>query len=69
MPVPLGLHPASRRSLWDRGGELHRNLWPECCGFVILPESQNQLLTIRHGSFGIRSATISCTCSFTFTFT
>ena len=31
---------------------------PECCGFVMLPESQNQWLIMWHGSFDVNPATI-----------
>ena len=30
--------------------------WPACCGFVILPGSQNELLIMKHGSFNIKPA-------------
>ena len=32
----LGVTP-----LWSPGDEPHGDKWPECCGFVILPESQS----------------------------
>ena len=35
--------------LWGPGGELQGNKWPECCGFVMLPESKNQSLIMRLG--------------------
>ena len=37
--------------LWGPGGAPHGNKWPDCCGFVLLPESQNQWLIMRHGSY------------------
>ena len=40
------------------GGEHHGNKWSECCGFVMLPETQNQWLVMRHGSFNVVPASI-----------
>ena len=39
--------------LWSPGGEPHGNVWPGCCGFVILPESQNQWFIMRQSSFNV----------------
>ena len=39
--------------LLGRGGEPHGCMWPECCGFVVLPASQNQWLITRHGSINL----------------
>ena len=44
--------------LWGTGGEPHGNMWPECCGFVVLPESQNQWLIMRHESINAVPTTI-----------
>ena len=44
--------------LWSPGGEPHGSMWPECCDFVVLPESQNQWLLLRHGSINVVPATI-----------
>ena len=44
--------------VWGPGGEPHGNQWPECCGFVMLPESQIQWLIMRHGSFDVKPAAI-----------
>ena len=44
--------------LWGPGGEPHGKVWPECCGFVILPDSQNQCLITRHDSFNVKPAAI-----------
>ena len=35
-------------------GEPSGGKWPECCGLVVLPESQNQWLIMRHGSYQCR---------------
>ena len=52
VPWPtLGVTP-----LWGPGNELHGNKWPECCGFVILPESQREWLIMKHGSFNVKPA-------------
>ena len=39
--------------LWDPGGEHNGKKWPDCCGFVVLPESQSQWLKPRHGSIDV----------------
>ena len=39
--------------LWGPGGEPSGGTWPECCGFVTLPESLSQWLLMRHGSINI----------------
>ena len=44
--------------LWGPGGELQGCLWPEWCGFVVLPESQRHWLIMRHGSINVVPATI-----------
>ena len=44
--------------LWGPGGEPSGGQWPECCGFVVLPESQNQWLIMRHGSINVVPAAI-----------
>ena len=36
--------------MWVSGGKPHGRMWPECCRFVVLPESQSQWLIMRHGS-------------------
>ena len=47
--------------LWGPGGEPSGKKWPDCCGFVVLPESQLQWLIPRHCSIdGIRVAAPSC---------
>ena len=38
-----------------RCGELHGE-WPECCGFVILPESQSQWVIMKHRSLNVKPA-------------
>ena len=40
------------------GGELHGHEWPDCCGFMVLPESQSQWLILRHGSVNVVLADI-----------
>ena len=40
-------------SLLSPGGEPNGGKWPECCGFVVLPESQPQWLIVRHGSINV----------------
>ena len=42
--------------LWGPSAEPHGNKWPECCGFVILTGSQTEWLTMKHGSFNVKSA-------------
>ena len=32
--------------------------WPDCCGFVVLPESQSQWLILRHGCIDVVPAAI-----------
>ena len=44
--------------LWGFGTEPHGNKWPECGGFVLLHETQNQWLVMRHGSFNVVPASI-----------
>ena len=34
---------------WEAGGEPNGKGWPDCCGFVVLPEAQSQWLILRHG--------------------
>ena len=36
----------------------HGNKWPECCGFVLLLEYQNQWLVMWHGSFNVVPASV-----------
>ena len=49
----LGVTP-----LWRPGAVLHGHQWPECCGFVVLPGSQNEWLIMKHGSFDIKPAEV-----------
>ena len=46
--------PASRNRHWACRdcAELHGNKWPDCCGFVVLPDPQCQWLITRHGEHG-----------------
>ena len=44
-------------SLWGLGGEPSGGKWPNCGGFVMLPESQTQWLIVRHGSINVVPAT------------
>ena len=39
--------------LWGPGSEFHGKGWPECCGFVKMPESQDKWLIMRHGAFDV----------------
>ena len=41
---------------WGSGDEPHRNTWSECCGFLILPESQREWLIMKHWSFNVKRA-------------
>ena len=51
-------HTSGVTPLWGSGGESHGNRWPECCGFVLLPESQNQWFIMRRGSYNVIPAAI-----------
>ena len=42
--------------LWSPSGEHHGHKWPDCCGFMVLPESQSQWLSLRHGSIDVNLA-------------
>ena len=44
--------------LWGPGGEPHGEVWPECCGLVLLPKSPIQWLIVRRGSFDVEPATV-----------
>ena len=44
--------------LWGPGGEPNGGNWPDCCGFMVLPESQVQWLVLRHGSINVVPADI-----------
>ena len=44
--------------LWGPGGEPRGGTWLDCCGFVVLPDSQSQRLMIRHGSINVVPASI-----------
>ena len=44
--------------LWGPGGEANGKKWPDCCGFVVVPESQSQWLIVRHGSIDVVPAAI-----------
>ena len=48
--------------LWDPGGEHNGKKWPDCCGFVVLPESQSQWLNPRHGSIDVVLAGTQARC-------
>ena len=37
--------------LWGLSDEPNGGRWPDCCGFLVPPESQTQWLILRHGSF------------------
>ena len=39
--------------LWGPGSEPQGHKWPDCCGFMVLPESQSQWLILRHGSINV----------------
>ena len=49
--------------LWGPGGELHGHEWPDCCGFMVLTESQSQWLILRHGSVNVVLADIGARAS------
>ena len=42
--------------LWGPSGEHHGHKWPDCCDFMVLPESQSQWLSLRHGSIDVNLA-------------
>ena len=51
--------PASGATpLWGPGGEPRGGTWLDCCGFVVLPDSQSQRLMMRHGSSNVDPASI-----------
>ena len=49
----LGVTP-----LWGPSGEPHGGKWPGCRGFVMLPESQNLWIIMRHGSVDMKPSEI-----------
>ena len=44
--------------LWGLGGERLGGTWPDCCGFVVLADSQCHWLIMRHGSINAVTASI-----------
>ena len=56
-PRPLSALPACfaavQASYRCGASEPHGSMWPECCGFVMLPESQTQWRIMGNGSFDV----------------
>ena len=47
--------------LWVPGGEPRGHKWPDCCRFMVLPESQSQWLILRYGSINVILADVGLT--------
>ena len=47
--------------LWGLGGEPRGHKWPDCCRFMVRPESQSQWLILRHGSINVILADVGLT--------
>ena len=47
--------------LWGLGGEPRGHEWPDCCRFMVLPESQSQWLILLHGSITVILADVGLT--------
>ena len=56
---PISVHSLVLPWIVEHATDPNGKKWPDCCGFMVLPESQAQWLILRNGSVNVVPAAIA----------